>query len=119
MMKIGREFLFDCAHKLVNYHGKCENVHGHTYKLQVIIQGVPGSNGMVMDFALLEKIVNDKVLSIIDHSYLNDIIPQPTAENVALFIWKKLIDDLPSLFEIKLWENPSNWVVVRAGDVAE
>ncbi|MCL5035965.1 MAG: 6-carboxytetrahydropterin synthase QueD [Chloroflexi bacterium] len=115
-MEIGREFNFDSAHKLEGYEGSCRNLHGHTYKLHVILKGDPASDGMVMDFSKLKETVEKKVISILDHNYLNDIIPVPTAENIAVFIWKKLEADLP-LFEIKLWESPNNWVTVRAEDI--
>ena len=53
--------LFDSAHRLENYQGKCENLHGHTYKLHVIIRGEVGPDGMVMDLILLSRIVKEKI----------------------------------------------------------
>ena len=70
-----REFKFDAAHNLVNYHGKCETLHGHTYRLAVVLKGEPDHEGMVFDFVELKKYVSDLVLSKLDHSYINNIIP--------------------------------------------
>lgn len=105
------EYLFDSAHKLENHPGKCKNLHGHTYRLQVSVQGkLNEKTGMIIDFCELQKIVEKNVLDILDHSYLNEIIKNPTAENVSIWIWKKLEKSL-NLVEIKLWENPNSCVV--------
>ena len=115
-MILGAEFLFDAAHKIENHKGKCRNLHGHTYKLVVSIDGQVGDDGMVMDFTDVKSIVKEKVISILDHSYLNDIIPCSTAENLAVFIWKKLENEIP-LYEIKLWENTTSWVSLGREDI--
>lgn len=115
-MLITKEFLFDAAHKLTDYHGKCENLHGHTYKLHVTVEGKIKKNGLVVDFLEIKKIVNDKVLDKLDHSYLNDFFKNPSAENIAMWIWKQLMDmkkfDV-KLYEIALWENPTSFVTYR------
>ncbi len=114
-MFVTKEFTFDSAHFLPNYHGKCENMHGHTYRLQVVVDGPLDSEGMVIDFALLKKIVKSKVLDKLDHQTINDIIKTPSAENMAIWIWEQLVDssELPNevrLHEIKLWETPNSFV---------
>jgi len=91
-MKVTKEFDFDSAHFLPNYYGKCERMHGHTYKLQVSVEGPVGENGLVIDFVILKKIVKENVLNKLDHQLLNDIIEAPSAENVTLWIWEQLID---------------------------
>lgn len=73
-------FKFDAAHNLTKYHGKCERLHGHTYKLVVTVKGKLDEQDMVIDFALLKDIVQKEVIDILDHAYLNDIIENPTAE---------------------------------------
>ncbi|MCD6239280.1 MAG: 6-carboxytetrahydropterin synthase QueD [Thermotogae bacterium] len=117
MFLVSKEFTFDAAHKLIHYHGKCERLHGHTYKLRVTIKGEKDEEGMVIDFALLKKIVQKKVISVLDHSYLNDIINQPSAENVAEWIWNQIeyLLDTPTyyLYEITLWETPTSFVTYR------
>lgn len=111
-MLITKEFTFDSAHFLPNYHGKCEEVHGHTYKMQVTIQApVDPKTGMVFDFCELKRIVKEKVVDVLDHKLLNDIIPIPSAENIAMWTWEKL-KDLP-LYEIKIWETATSFVTYR------
>mgnify|MGYP006298465357 CR=1 FL=1 len=120
-MLIKKCFKFDAAHNLISYHGKCEELHGHTYRLVVSVIGDPGEEGMVIDFTELKKIVGDKVISVLDHSYINNIIEQPTAENIALWIWKNIENDLHShdctLAEIEVWETETSCAVLRAEDI--
>ena len=82
-MQIIRKFTFDAAHYLPSYHGKCERLHGHTYRMSVKVDGKPDYEGMVMDFAEMKKIVNEKVIEQLDHKMLNDIFDVPSAENIA------------------------------------
>jgi 6-pyruvoyltetrahydropterin/6-carboxytetrahydropterin synthase len=111
-MLIAKEFTFDAAHRLLNYDGPCANLHGHTYKLQIVLSGSVQKNGMVIDFVDLKKIVTEKVISKLDHKFINKIIKQSTAENIAVWIWKQLEKNLP-LYEIKLWETPASFVIYR------
>ena len=67
-MIVLKEFEFDAAHYLPSYNGKCEHLHGHTYKLVVKVDGRPDMEGMVLDFSLLKKIVQTKVLRKLDHN---------------------------------------------------
>lgn len=89
-MQISRKFTFDAAHHLTKYYGKCERPHGHTYALKITLEGPVQKNGMVVDFALVKKIVEKEVLSKLDHHDLNSIFDNPSAENVAVWVWKKL-----------------------------
>ncbi|MEA3514244.1 MAG: 6-carboxytetrahydropterin synthase QueD [Nanoarchaeota archaeon] len=109
-MKISKEFVFDAAHKLLWHKGNCQNLHGHTYKLVVTVEGQLNENGIVMDFGDLKKIVANEVISKLDHKYLNDIFENPTAENIVIWIWNQLKQEL-NLCEIKLWETPTSYVV--------
>ncbi|MGC9139277.1 6-carboxytetrahydropterin synthase QueD [Athalassotoga sp.] len=113
-MLISKEFKFDAAHNLVNYHGKCEKLHGHTYKLRVTLNGKVDEEGMIIDFAELKRIVNDLVISKLDHNYINEIIPQPSAENIAMWIWNVLEKPLNGpnyrLYSVDLWETESAFV---------
>lgn len=111
-MLIVKEFTFDAAHRLLNYNGPCANLHGHTYKLQVVLSGPVQKNGMVIDFVDLKKVVMERVISKLDHKFINKIIRQPTAENISIWVWKQLEESLP-LYEIKLWETPTGFVVYR------
>lgn len=115
-MLVTKEFTFDSAHNLPNYHGKCERLHGHTYRLLVTIEApVEPESGMALDFAILGDVVEKEVVLALDHRYLNEIIPISSAENVALWIWRKLTGKLPraKLAEIKLWETPTSSVTYR------
>lgn len=112
-----KEFEFDAAHNLVHYHGKCERLHGHTYKLVVKLEGQPDEEGMVYDFVQLKRAVNEKVIDRFDHTYLNDIIPQPTAENIAIYVWNALAHQLKRdncrLYEVEVWETKTSGIVYR------
>jgi 6-pyruvoyltetrahydropterin/6-carboxytetrahydropterin synthase len=87
---VTKEFEFDAAHHLTKYYGKCERVHGHTYKLLVTISGELSSNEMLIDFIILKRVVKKHVLDYLDHHDLNTIFENPTTEKVALWIWDKL-----------------------------
>lgn len=89
-MKVTKEVTFDSAHMLSNYQGKCENLHGHTYKLQVTVeaplQDKGNETGMVMDFNTLKKAI-DFVTDSFDHAIIfSDIAYRGEAEN-ALLDW--------------------------------
>lgn len=111
-MLVTKEFSFDGAHHLVGYHGKCENLHGHTWTVQVTVEAEIQENGLAFDFVVLKKIVDEKAISILDHSYLNDLIPNPSAEHIALWIWEKLEKDVP-LYEIKVFETPTSFITYK------
>ncbi|OAA30033.1 6-pyruvoyl tetrahydropterin synthase [Kosmotoga arenicorallina S304] len=114
MYYVTKEFSFDAAHNLIRYHGKCEKLHGHTYKLRVTVAGKPDSEGMVIDFIELKEVVRNEILRHLDHSYINEIIEQPTAENIAKWIFDRLKhlinDEHRKLHEITLWETPTSFV---------
>lgn len=121
MISITRRFKFEAAHHLPSYQGKCRNVHGHSYDLDITIGGslIPNgpSGGMVMDFKDLSNLVEDGVLARLDHTDLNLMIFNPTAEILAQLIFDEIVDalkDLPEdmaspdihLISVKVWENP-------------
>jgi len=112
-MKIAREFYFDSAHSLPKYEGACERFHGHTYKMEIVVEGNVKKDGMVLDFTDLKKIVEEKILTVIDHRNLNEILKQPTAEHITEWIFSNLKKDLPSLCSVKLWEGRGKWVLIE------
>ncbi|WP_352402452.1 6-carboxytetrahydropterin synthase QueD [Synergistes jonesii] len=122
-MLLCRDFKFDAAHNLIHYHGKCERLHGHTYHLRVTLEGAPDAEGMICDFAELKKIVGELVLFKLDHSYINDILPQPTAEYISMWIFRALDGALARencrLSEVRLWETEGSFVVCRREDVKD
>ena len=109
---ISKEFTFDSAHKLEWHEGKCKNLHGHTFKLEVVIKGKVDKNGIIIDFKDFKKIVNEKVIELLDHEYLNEVVENPTAENLVVWIWDQLKEFL-NLHEIKLWETPTSSAIYR------
>ena len=111
-MRIGREFNFDASHFLPDYKGKCERVHGHTYRLIVEVGGEPKDDGMVMDFSKLKDIVNESIIEKLDHSNLNDLFENPTAERIAGWIFKELEKKIP-VSSIKLYEGIGKWVLIE------
>lgn len=120
-MLLRKEFTFDAAHNLVEYHGKCEVLHGHTYRLAVVLEGRPDAEGMVVDFCEVSAIVRREVVDRLDHSYLNDIVPQPTAENIAMWVWRKIDGPLrrpnASLFQVTVWETATSSVTISREDM--
>lgn len=108
-MIVGRTFYFDAAHFLPDYQGKCERLHGHTYRLDVEACGDIGKDGMVLDFNQLKEIVADEILSKLDHMDLNKLVDNPTAENILEWIWRRLSAKL-DLARVRLWEGQGKWV---------
>jgi len=92
MIQVTKEFTFDSAHFLPNYYGKCERMHGHTFRLQVTVEGPINQSGLAFDFTMLKKIVREKVVDQLDHQLINDLIKIPSAENTAVWIWNQLVD---------------------------
>lgn len=85
---------FNSAHNLRHYQGKCEQIHGHNWKVEVAVYSSKLDKlGMVMDFKLLKKKLNI-ILDSLDHKYLNKIAAfkkiNPTSENIAHFIYERL-----------------------------
>ncbi len=113
-MILRKEYGFEAAHFIHNHPGKCRNLHGHSYKLFVSVEGpVHPETGMVIDFDDLTKVVQEKVIQRLDHRFLNDLIPLSTAENIAVWIWEQLKPDLPGLCQIEVYETSDNCVIYR------
>ncbi len=119
MMKLGVTAYFSAAHSLPRYPGKCRNLHGHTYKVEITVEGEKKPDTeCVADFSEL-KAVLEEVLELLDHKYLNDIIGYPTSENIALFLRRELENRLNTrglgvtLCAIKLWEGRDKWVMIE------
>lgn len=90
-MKVTKSFTFDAAHALTNYHGACERLHGHTYRLDVTIEGpLNPATGMVVDFLLLKTVVQERIIARVDHNSLNDLLKNPSAELLAVWVWDEL-----------------------------
>ncbi len=112
-MKLGVVLGFDAAHSLPKYDGMCCRVHGHTYKVEVVVEGmVDDDTGFVMDFYDLKKMAGEAVNEL-DHRYLNDIIKYPTTEAIIDYIWKRMERELANrnvrLISIRVWEGEGKW----------
>ena len=111
------EFRFEAAHALPYYNGICRNLHGHGYKLSVSVCGeIDPESGMVADFEWLKKVVQEKVLSRIDHTNLNHLLDNPTAEHLIVWIWNELKKDVSILSELRLYETDNCYVTYRGGE---
>ena len=109
---------FDAAHYLRNYHGKCENLHGHRFKVIVRLEATKLNEvGLAYDFAQLKHYLGE-LLAQFDHACLNDIAPfekiEPSCENIAATIYDKLqpcFSSLPvKLACVEVWESPTSGV---------
>ncbi|WP_374281991.1 6-carboxytetrahydropterin synthase QueD [Desulfovibrio sp.] len=106
---------FDAAHRLpaVPAGHKCGNLHGHTFAVEVYVQGdVAQDTGWVADFGDIKAIVKPYIDQL-DHTYLNDIagLENPTSENIAVWIWRKLEPELAGLSKIVVKESPTSGAV--------
>ena len=123
---ITKQFKFCAAHKYWNHgwdHNKNHEVfgddikvHGHNYLLDVTITGpIDDSSGFIYDIQKIKKIVYEKVISILDHSQIQEDIEwfkgkQPSTENLVIFIWEQIASQIESpakLYKIKLRETPT------------
>jgi 6-pyruvoyltetrahydropterin/6-carboxytetrahydropterin synthase len=111
---VTRTFRFEAAHQLPWHEGKCRDLHGHSYRLDVTVAGPVGPQGIVLDFADLRAAVAREVIERYDHRYLNDLMDNPTAELIAHEIWKTLEAAGLAVTRIRLWETADSMVEVTA-----
>lgn len=117
MYQVSVEGHFDAAHYLRGYHGKCENLHGHRFKVVVSLKAVKLNEiGLAYDFMELKRYLGE-VLTQFDHTCLNDVPPfdklNPSSENIAATIYDQLksrFSDEVSLLSIEVWESPQTCV---------
>ena len=107
-MRIYKEFSFEAAHRLPNVSNdhKCARLHGHSFQVKITVLGEIGENsGWVIDYDEIKKAF-EPIHKELDHYYLNDIpgLENPTSEHIAIWIWDRIIDQLPNLFEIEVKE---------------
>jgi 6-pyruvoyltetrahydropterin/6-carboxytetrahydropterin synthase len=112
-MKITQAFTFEAAHRLPNVPSthKCHRMHGHSYRVDVQLSGsVDPHTGFVIDFFDVESAFKP-LLDQLDHHTLNDIegLSNPTAENIAVWIWERAKPRLDQLSSIKVFETPFCW----------
>lgn len=112
MYSLKVEGSFSSAHNLRGYKGKCEDLHGHNWRIEVIVKSEELNNiGIVVDFKELKQKLN-AVLEEMDHKYLNKLAyfkkVNPTSENIAKYIYQKLITRIPLLDSVTVWENATS-----------
>lgn len=143
-IRLTKQFSFESAHCLFNYDGKCMRLHGHSYKFFVTVIGVPEQSedspklGMVMDFGVLKRIVNEEIVDVFDHSVVlneksganidesdpmfSNLIRfpfQPTCENMLTHfseIIKKRLPENIKLLKLKLYETADSYAEWYAED---
>lgn len=114
MFQVSVDESFSAGHALRGYKGKCENPHGHNYKVQVTLEGLQlDAIGLLYDFAHLKRVMRD-VISGMDHKFLNDQAPfdviNPSAENLAKYFYDETTRQLNAMPEgaritrITIWE---------------
>lgn len=125
MFEVRVEAEFAAAHFLKDYHGKCENLHGHNYRVFAHAKGDSlDEGGMLIDFGELKAALR-KVCKVLDHTNLNDLqengafvfMQNPSAERIAKYIFDKIKQELPScpLYAVDVFETSTS----RARYVAE
>jgi 6-pyruvoyltetrahydropterin/6-carboxytetrahydropterin synthase len=113
-VRVRRSFDFDAAHRLPAHPGKCRELHGHAYRVVVTVdRPVEPETGLAVDFSDLKAIVKKEIVDLLDHRCVNDVIENPTAEVMAVWIWNRLAGPLPGLVEVELFETRSCSVVYR------
>jgi 6-pyruvoyltetrahydropterin/6-carboxytetrahydropterin synthase len=105
-MQLGIVEYIDCAHHLPG-HPKCGPMHGHTYKVEIMIEG-DKSGGMVLDFAEL-KATTREVLARYDHHDWNEFLELPTVENICELLAGQLRERLRFPLRIRVWEGHGKW----------
>ena len=108
-MVVYKEYYINSARFLPNLPKEhiCSQIHGHTYNIKVSVKGSINSvTGFVIDAFDIDKFFN-KVYIEIDHKLLNEIkgLENPTSENICIFIWGRLVEDIPNLYQIEIKEN--------------
>lgn len=107
------EMSFSSAHFLRNYHGKCENLHGHNYRVEVYVRGQKlDEAGMLVDFKYL-KAATRRVVDYLDHRNINELPPfdaemNPSAENLAEYflreVGREINNDRVQVYKVRVWE---------------
>jgi 6-pyruvoyltetrahydropterin/6-carboxytetrahydropterin synthase len=128
---VSRRETFNAAHQLCDprlpdeenraLFGKCANLHGHNYVLEVAVTGqIDPATGYVFDLKQLSDVICRRVIQEVDHRNLNTDVPWlagriPTAENLAVAFGERIRSELPerTLALVRLWETDKSWVEIR------
>jgi 6-pyruvoyltetrahydropterin/6-carboxytetrahydropterin synthase len=117
MFEVMIERNFSSAHQLRGYKGKCENLHGHNYKIEIYARGRELNKiGLLVDFVEL-KLAADEIVQFLDHKNINELPPfdeelNPSAENLARFILERVAshvqDDRVEIYKVRCFETPTS-----------
>jgi 6-pyruvoyltetrahydropterin/6-carboxytetrahydropterin synthase len=114
MFQVSVEETFSAGHALRGYKGKCENVHGHNYRVQITLEGPQLDNiGLLVDFTRVKQVMRE-VIKRLDHQFINELEPftsvNPSAENMAKYFFEEVssqLKDLPPgalVKDVVIWE---------------
>lgn len=122
MFEVSVEQTFAAGHALRNYHGKCEDVHGHNYRVRITVEGDKlDSTGLLVDFLEVNSLITGAV-SYLDHRFINDLAPfdelNPSAENIAKYFYDKVSGGLKNevpvrISAVEVWETDTSSAVYR------
>lgn len=122
MYEVSVEQTFAAGHALRNYHGKCENVHGHNYRVRITVAGEQlDDTGLLVDFLEIKRLMG-AVADYLDHRFINDLPPfdtlNPSAENIARYFHDRVNQGLAAatpvrISEVKIWETETSAAVYR------
>ena len=125
MFEVMIERNFSSAHQLRGYRGKCENLHGHNYRVEIYARGRElDKTGLLVDFVEL-KAAADEVVNYLDHRNINELPPfdeelNPSAENLARFILERVAsrvgDDRVQVFKVRCFETPTSVATYRVDE---
>jgi len=120
MFEISVEETFAAGHALRGYRGKCERIHGHNYRVQLLVESSQlDSAGLLMDFVDLKRMLH-AAIERLDHQFLNEVPPfdqvNPTAENMAKYFYDEIAPQVPPparLAAVKVWETETSSAAYR------
>lgn len=124
MFEVSVERTFAAGHALRQYRGKCENVHGHNYRVRVTMEGEQlNSIGLLVDFVDMKRVL-DAIIERLDHQFINDVAPfdvlNPSAENMARYFYEEMTQGLTGgevpvrIAEVKIWETDTTIATYRS-----
>ena len=114
MFQVSVEETFSAGHALRGYRGKCENVHGHNYRVQITLEGPELDQiGLLVDFTHVKRVIRE-LIQRLDHQFINDLEPfrtvNPSAENIAKYFFEEVSKELQEMppgamvKDVVIWE---------------
>lgn len=125
MFQVSVEETFSAGHALRGYKGKCENVHGHNYRVQITLEGPELDQiGLLVDFTHIKKVMRD-LIKRLDHQFINDLEPfttvNPSAENMAKYFFEEVRQNLKEMppgamvKDVVIWETDTAYAKYWTG----